>query len=368
MRVRSRETASKSENSLNVHQPSLSEDELIDIKRAQWLREFLRSEGIRPAPVATGGRGAGPPLKAVVDEPQSQDFDRSDQTIIRLAGGRTKLTILSLVALFACALLVYGNAGGGHEKVTRVSKLAVPDRSVFPKVAVLSAGAPPLSRSGPEFDVSRHSVIPSVPEQSLDEVSGPQGEIPVYPAQPISPVPNALIAATTPAATLPPHSSIEAASTPTASAHRTKTAVASQTDHVPPPAKLVPSVPAAIRPSALTAFQELPAGAAIHLVIVYSSREAVDERQANAFAEKLRSQLPEVASSVVREGQAESSSVDYFFPNDRDAAQTVVNQLAHLTKRAEPVELVHTKSLPRPGTIDVLINPQDWKGLFNEES
>jgi hypothetical protein len=133
------------------------------------------------------------------------------------------------------------------------------------------------------------------------------------------------------------------------------------------PAKAVarPIVP----PAPLTALalpDTLPTGSALHLRIVYQPSDPAEAPRLEALTARLRSQNSEIASATTSAGRASHASVVYFFANDRAGASRIAASLARITRRAEPVSLVHANPLPRPGTVEIRLPSAVEKDLNDE--
>ena len=128
------------------------------------------------------------------------------------------------------------------------------------------------------------------------------------------------------------------------------------------PAAVSPLAPAVavIRPSLPDA---LPTDTGLHLRIVYAPSDPAEETQIDALTQRLRGENSDIASTVAAPGPAAEGGVLYFFPNDRAGAGRVAASLAGMTKRPEPVVLVHANPLPRPGTVEIRLPPRFAKDL-----
>ena len=122
---------------------------------------------------------------------------------------------------------------------------------------------------------------------------------------------------------------------------------------------LVPAV-AVVGPSLPDA---LPTDTGLHLRIVYTPSDPAEETQIDALTQRLRGENSDIASTVAAPGPAAEGGVLYFFPNDRAGAGRVAASLAGMTKRPEPVVLVHANPLPRPGTVEIRLSPRFAKDL-----
>ena len=122
---------------------------------------------------------------------------------------------------------------------------------------------------------------------------------------------------------------------------------------------LVPAV-AVVGPSLPDA---LPIDTGLHLRIVYTPSDPAEETQIDALTQRLRGENSDIASTVAAPGPAAEGGVLYFFPNDRAGAGRVAASLAGMTKRPEPVVLVHANPLPRPGTVEIRLSPRFAKDL-----
>ncbi len=132
---------------------------------------------------------------------------------------------------------------------------------------------------------------------------------------------------------------------------------------VPPPPPAPAPAPAKVAPPAA-----LPAGTGMYVRVVYAPSDAAGGARIDAFTARLRSENPDIASTTAAAGRAAGDGVAYFFPGDRAGASRIAASLARMTKRPEPVVLVHAKPLPRPGTIEIRLPTQDEKDLNNEGS
>jgi len=112
----------------------------------------------------------------------------------------------------------------------------------------------------------------------------------------------------------------------------------------------------------------LPTGTALHLHIVYTPADPAEGARIDALTAQLRSQVSDVATATVTAGPAASEGVVYFFPDDRAGASRIAASLVRLTKRPEPVVLVHAKPLPRPGTVEIRLPLKVGKDLTHEGS
>ena len=126
--------------------------------------------------------------------------------------------------------------------------------------------------------------------------------------------------------------------------------------HVAPPAPLaVPPLPAV-----------LPTGSALHLWIVYRPSDPAAGSKVDALTSQLRSQISDITSATASVGPAATESVVYFFPSDRAGASRIAASLARMTRRTEPVMLVHADHLPRPGTVEIRLPFKVGEDLSNE--
>ena len=107
----------------------------------------------------------------------------------------------------------------------------------------------------------------------------------------------------------------------------------------------------------------LPIDTGLHLRIVYTPSDPAEETQIDALTQRLRGENSDIASTVAAPGPAAEGGVLYFFPNDRAGAGRVAASLAGMTKRPEPVVLVHANPLPRPGTVEIRLSPRFAKDL-----
>jgi hypothetical protein len=137
-------------------------------------------------------------------------------------------------------------------------------------------------------------------------------------------------------------------------------------DALPPSVAIALDVPARAPPATPPHIQTLPAATALHLRIVYTSSGAADGSRIETLTKTLQSQDQDIATAVASPGPAADGGVVYFFPNDRAGASRVAASLAHVTKLPEPVMLVHSDPLPRPGTIEIRLSLKVEKDLNNE--
>ena len=138
-----------------------------------------------------------------------------------------------------------------------------------------------------------------------------------------------------------------------------------ETSTAPAKAVALPIVP----PGPIAALplpEMLPTGSALHLRIVYQPADATEGTRLEALADRLRSQNSEIASASLSTGSASQTSVVYFFPTDRAGAGRIAASLARMTRRAEPVMLVHANPLPRPGTVEIRLPLTVGKDLNDE--
>jgi hypothetical protein len=112
----------------------------------------------------------------------------------------------------------------------------------------------------------------------------------------------------------------------------------------------------------------LPSGTPLHLKIIYSPWAPQAASHVASLTARLQRQLNGIATSGDTVGPVKEEVVGYFFPDDRAGATAVAASLARLTKRVEPVRLLRSKPLPRPGTIEILIPRKNGKELTNESS
>jgi hypothetical protein len=131
----------------------------------------------------------------------------------------------------------------------------------------------------------------------------------------------------------------------------------------PPIRPAVAPAPAKVAPPAAP-----PAGTGMYLRVVYAPADAAEGARIDALTARLQSENPDIASATAAAGPAAGDGVAYFFPDDRAGASRIAASLARMTKRPEPVVLVHAKALPRPGSIDIRLPTQDEKDLNNEGS
>jgi hypothetical protein len=139
----------------------------------------------------------------------------------------------------------------------------------------------------------------------------------------------------------------------------------------PPPvaaarAKPAPQPPAGIASAAGS--DSLPSGTPLHLQIIYTPAGPQEAVRVASLAAKLRTEVDAIATSMSSVAPVKTEVVAYFFPDDRAGATAVAASLARLTKRPEPVKLLHMKPLPRPGTVQILLPLKSGKDLTNESS
>ncbi len=155
--------------------------------------------------------------------------------------------------------------------------------------------------------------------------------------------------------------------------HRTTPSVANnpvRTVDLPPPVEphhLVPALAVAL-PGVPSAPQTLPDGTPMHLRIVYAPSSPMEGLRMEAFASQLRRQMSDIASATASAGSVPDEAVVYFFPQDAVGALRVAAGLSRITKRPEPVALVHASVLPRPGTVEIRLPLKVAKDLSNEGS
>ena len=128
-------------------------------------------------------------------------------------------------------------------------------------------------------------------------------------------------------------------------------------EHGAPPLAAVVSTPT---------LDALPTGAALHLRIVYRASARASKSRIEALTKRLHSQNTDIASATVSSGPAAVEGVSYFFTGDRAGASRIAASLARMTRREEPVMLVHSAPLPRPGTIVIWITIIDQKEFSYE--
>jgi hypothetical protein len=137
-------------------------------------------------------------------------------------------------------------------------------------------------------------------------------------------------------------------------------------DALPPSVAMALNVPAPAQSATPPEIATLPAATALHLRIVYTSSNPADKSRIETLTKTLQSQDQDIATAVASPGPAADEGVVYFFPNDRAGASRIAASLARMTKRPEPVMLVHSDPLPRPGTIEIRLSLKVEKDLNNE--
>jgi hypothetical protein len=112
----------------------------------------------------------------------------------------------------------------------------------------------------------------------------------------------------------------------------------------------------------------LPSGTSLHLRVIYTPSGPQEAPRIAALTAQLSGAVNGIATTEASVGPVEAEAVAYFFPDDRASAMAVASSLAAVTKRAEPVKLLHGVPLPRPGTVDILLPLKSGKDLTNENS
>jgi hypothetical protein len=135
--------------------------------------------------------------------------------------------------------------------------------------------------------------------------------------------------------------------------------VAARAKPVPQPPVATVTVPGA---------DSLPSGTPLHLQIIYTPAGPQEAVRVASLAARLRAEVDAIATSVSTVAPVKTEVVAYFFPDDRAGATAVAASLARLTKRPEPVKLLHMTPLPRPGTVEILLPLKSGKDLTNESS
>jgi hypothetical protein len=346
---------------------------------AHWLNEFIQRE-------ADDEAGAFPGLGGPADEPAKKSYT-----------GRV---------LVGIGLLLAAGIGG----VAAYRHFAVPPR---PRPAVPAAVVLHVPKPAPPLSQPHEQIAPAPPPPAGD------GDVAVsgFPQQPVVSPPkvfndwaNALIIPRSPIdqpEVAPPaerHAHHEAAATPhvppaaavapvivavtPAPVARPSVSIPTPVAPIPaPPAPVVelpvvagpapatpkPRAPAATEPAApavatLTpeAPDTLPTGTGLHLRIVYVPTDAAEGSRLAALAGQLRSEVSDITSAMTSAGPVSGSGVVYFFSNDRAEAGRIADSLSRLTKRTEPVMMVHREPLPRPGTVEIRIPLKEGKVLRNE--
>jgi cell wall-associated NlpC family hydrolase len=128
------------------------------------------------------------------------------------------------------------------------------------------------------------------------------------------------------------------------------------------------AAPSPVPMASAGAVTALPSGTPLHLKVIYSPWAPQASSDVASLTARLQSQVDDIATARASVGPVQDEAVAYFFPDDRAGATAVAASLARLTKRAEPVRLLRTQPLPRPGTIEILIPRKSGKELTNESS
>ena len=222
-----------------------------------------------------------------------------------------------------------------------------PSLSPLPPVAHPPTARPPLA-SG--LGLSAPAFVPIPPHQEmLSPLGDPATAFGNFPQQPVDPPPTVMsnwagaLVIPTPLAGAPTGPAAAMAASP-------------QSGPIALPASPVAGL------AALT----LPAGTPLYLRIVYTPADPARPHRFDALTRRLRSQVAGIASVTASVGPAAYSSVDYFFPGDRAGASRLAAILARMTRRAEPLVLLHANPLPRPGTIEIRLTSRVGKELINE--
>jgi hypothetical protein len=216
--------------------------------------------------------------------------------------------------------------------------------------------APPAAHSplGPVLGSAAPAVGPAAPHQEmLSPLGDPATALANFPQQPVDPPPTVMsnwagaLVIPTPLAGAPSGPGSATSSLP-------------QSGPIALPTS--PATTLAALPGAVT----LPSGTPLYLRIVYTAADPAKPPRFDALTKRLRSQVGGIASVTASVGPAAYSSVDYFFPGDRAGASRVAASLARMTRRAEPLVLLHANPLPRPGTIEIRLTLRVGKELTNE--
>ena len=244
----------------------------------------------------------------------------------------------------------------------------------FPAAGAVVAAPPAAKAEPPAAMATAPAVAPHAP---LIVPAEPPAAPPVPPAVAVilPPFPAARAVVAPPAARAEPPAAMAAA--PAVALHA-PLMVPAEAPVAPPIAPVVTVVaplaakskPAAVSPlvPAVTVVgpslpDELPTDTGLHLRIVYTPSDPAEETQIDALTLRLRGENSDIASTVAAPGPAAEGGVLYFFPNDRAGAGRVAASLAGMTKRPEPVVLVHANPLPRPGTVEIRLSPRSAKDL-----
>jgi len=320
---------------------------------AQWLSEFLRREGIpedRTSPI---------PI----------DFD--DEPAQKSYRGRALITIgvvlaIALAGVFAPRRVVLAY----YERWSAAAAVALHLSAPQPHPAAPAHPAAPVSAPLPAATAmaqppapDRHATAPASPpplpnlplavsppapapikphQEMLSPLGDPATGFSNFPQQPVDPPPTVL-SNWAGALVIP---------TPLAG---TPAVPASAPSSAPPAVSPVVTRPAV--PGAFT----LPTGTPVTLRIVYTPADPAAASRIDALAKRLSSQVASIASVTAFAGPASYASVVYYFPSDRAAAGRIAASLARMTRRPEPLLLVHANPLPRPGTIEIRLPLRNGK-------
>ncbi|MBW4023335.1 MAG: hypothetical protein HIU92_09375 [Proteobacteria bacterium] len=129
-----------------------------------------------------------------------------------------------------------------------------------------------------------------------------------------------------------------------------------------PPATAENAAPQAAAPAQLPAVTATPAadtqpsGAPVLLQIIYAPAGAAEAARVAVFADRLTGAVGNVGAVSASPGRVRREGVVYYYPSDRDAAERVAASLARLTGRREAAILIHAKSRPAHGTVEVLMS------------
>ena len=276
---------------------------------AEWLSEFLHRETtVHNRPV----------VEPNVQSPEPAEKSYKGPVLIGFG-------VLVAAGLLAAGLFAGGLAGVSGSHNLKLSQYAL-------RIEAWTAGL-----RFPDFG---HSSTP----RAL-ALNGPVAARPLIPLQPAAPY-----AASAPAPATTPLSSSDSFPQPPVAAPRP-----------------VPSLPVVL-PTTPPASDTLPDGTPLHLRIVYEPSSQTEVAHMDALAALLSRQTTEVASATASAGATPEEAVVYFFPDDAVGALRVAASLSRITNRSEPVTLVHSDVLPRPGTVEIRLPLKVAKDLSNEGS
>jgi hypothetical protein len=330
---------------------------------AQWLTEFLRREGVP--------EDRSLPSIEVLDEEPAQKSYKAPVLIgfgVLLAIGAVgafayQRVIVTDYHRWIAAAVAAMNGPAPPHPVAPVA-LAAPALEPAPKLSPPPASPPPQAQpkppqapptSAPALGLSAAPrAAPTPPHQEmLTPLGNPAMALASFPQQPVDPPPTVMsnwagaLVIPTPLAGEPNIAAADAPAAPQA---------------VPAALHAAPSTVPALLPGSFA----LPAGTPVHLRIVYTPSDPAEASRIDALAKRLSSQIPSIASVTAAAGPAAFSGVAYFFPGDRAGASRVAASLARMTRRAEPLLLIHANPLPRPGTIEIRLPLRVGKELNNE--